>query len=165
VVVPLESGPGWLTSGASVTRMVRLPCAIATVLMRTLAPITMVPLASSITTTAGLSGSTRRSSSAASVSTGSRPPKSSTTVRGSVARAIAAAERVVDRRGDAPRGGQVRVAQPQPQHRPWSSTIGDLALDRGAVGDAPGGRHAAGDRAAAPRAAIAPVTSAPCATA
>ena len=53
-VVPLESGAGWLTSGVSVTRMVRLPCAIATVLIRTLAPITMVPLASSITTMAAV---------------------------------------------------------------------------------------------------------------
>ena len=60
VVPPLENGPGWLTFGVSVTRMVRLPWAMATVLTRTLAPMTMVPLASSITTTAGLSGSTRR---------------------------------------------------------------------------------------------------------
>ena len=87
-VVPLENGAGWLTSGVSVTRMVRLPWAIATVLIRTLAPITMVPLASSITTMARLSGSTRRSSSAASASIGSRSARSSATVRGSVALAI-----------------------------------------------------------------------------
>src|SRR3954451_12908327 len=52
VVRPWPNGLGWLTSGVSVTRIVRLPCAIATVLIRTLAPMTMVPLALSTTTLA-----------------------------------------------------------------------------------------------------------------
>src|ERR1700749_2713594 len=89
VVVPvLDNGDGWLTSGVSVTRMVRLPWAMATVLMRTLAPITMVPLASSMTTVAALSGSTRRFSIIASVSMGSRLLRLSRTVRGSLTLAI-----------------------------------------------------------------------------
>ncbi len=59
-VVPVrENGAGWLAMGVSVTRMVRLPCAMATVEMRTSAPITITPDCSSITTRAGWSGSTR----------------------------------------------------------------------------------------------------------
>ena len=144
--MPLDNGAGWLTSGVSVTRMVRLPWAIATVLIRTLAPITMVPLASSITTMAGLSGSTRRSSSAASASIGSRLPKSSATVRGSVALATGPTA-CVDRGGDATRGGQVRVAQAEPERVGLVELVDDLALHRGAVGDARRGGHAAGHRA------------------
>ena len=60
---------------------------MATVLTRTLAPMTMVPLASSMITTAGLSGSTRRSSIRPKASMTSRPCSSSATVRGS--RAVA----------------------------------------------------------------------------
>ena len=133
---PLENGPGWLTSGVSVTRMVRLPWAIATVLIRTLAPMTMVPLASSITTMAGLSGSTRRSSMRGQRSIGSRPARSSATVRGSVApwrpaaerRLIAAAmRRAVVRSGlRRPSRSALRLVEPER----------DLALDRRAVGDA-----------------------------
>ena len=145
--------------------MVRLPWAIATVLIRTLAPMTMVPLDSSITTMAGLSGSTRRSSSAASVSIGSRPAeveRHGARIGGLGDRA----ERLVDRGGDAPRGGQVRIAQAEPKRVGLVEVIDDLALHRGAVGDARRGGDAAGDRGlAAPRAAIAPVASAPWATA
>jgi len=54
----LENGRGCETSGYSVMRIVRMPWAIATVLMRTLAPITMTPAGSSITTLATWSGST-----------------------------------------------------------------------------------------------------------
>ena len=43
VVPVLEKGEGWLTCGVSVTRMVRLPCAMATVEMRTSEPITITP--------------------------------------------------------------------------------------------------------------------------
>ena len=106
----------------------------------------MVPLASSITTMAGLSGSTRRSSMRASVSIGSRPPKSIATVRGSVARLIgpsaaliaAAIRRAVVRSG---------LRRPRRSAVALSSANGHLALHRGAVGDAAGGRHAAGHRA------------------
>src|SRR6185312_16097253 len=58
VVPVLEKGVGWLTWGVSVTLMVRLPWAIATVEMRTSAPITITPLFSSMITLAGWSGST-----------------------------------------------------------------------------------------------------------
>src|SRR6185437_15048718 len=55
---PLENGSGWLTSGASLTLMVKLPCAMATVETRTSAPITITPEVSSMMTFAGWSGST-----------------------------------------------------------------------------------------------------------
>ncbi len=50
--------------------------------------MTMVPDASSTTTRATWSGSTRSCSMAVSSETGSRPPNASSTVRGSVARAV-----------------------------------------------------------------------------
>ena len=43
-VWPLEKGSGCDTSGASVTRTVRLPCVTATVEIVTLRPITTVPV-------------------------------------------------------------------------------------------------------------------------
>ena len=58
VVLPWLNGAGWLTCGVSVTVIVRLPWAIATVEMRTSLPITTTPETSSITTLAGASGST-----------------------------------------------------------------------------------------------------------
>src|SRR5690606_29043455 len=46
---------------------------------------------------------------------------------------------------DTPGGGQIRVLQCQPQHRQRRQLKADFALDDGAVGDAAGSRHAAGD--------------------
>src|SRR3954463_8277383 len=52
-VTPVEeNGEGCETWGVSVTRMVRLPCATATLLIRTFSPITMTPVFSSTTTRA-----------------------------------------------------------------------------------------------------------------
>jgi hypothetical protein len=52
---------------------------------------------------------------------------------------------VVDRGGDAPGRSKVRVAQAEPQRTGLVQLVGDLALNCGAVGDAPGGGNAAGD--------------------
>ncbi len=52
-------GFGCETCGVSVTRTVSVPCATATVLIRTFSPMTMTPFCSSMTTRAGWSGSTR----------------------------------------------------------------------------------------------------------
>ena len=73
VVVPWLNGSGWLTFGVSVTVMVRLPWAIATLEMRTSAPITTTPETSSMTTLAGASGSTSRSSTSVTKLTMSWP--------------------------------------------------------------------------------------------
>jgi hypothetical protein len=70
----LEKGLGCDTCGVSVMRMVRLPCATATLLMRTVSPITMTPVFSSITTLAGRSGSIGRVSMLVSSAAGSPPP-------------------------------------------------------------------------------------------
>src|SRR5690242_8415448 len=99
VVTPVEeNGLGCETCGVSVTRMVRLPWAMATVLMRTFSPMTMVPERSSMTTLASWSGST--SSCSMSVI---RPTMSfsraggtdSITVPGSSGRAIGAVMKVL----------------------------------------------------------------------
>jgi len=55
-VLPSESGPGWLTSGASAIVTVRLPLVIAPRLMRTPSPITMTPVRSLTTTRAKAAG-------------------------------------------------------------------------------------------------------------
>ena len=57
-VSPARERRGWETIGASVIRTVRLPWVTATVEICTLRPITTVPVRSSITTRAGVSGST-----------------------------------------------------------------------------------------------------------
>ena len=144
--------------------MVRFPWAIATVLIRTLAPITMVPLASSITTIAALSGSTRRFSICPSVSIASRPVRSIRTVRGSVTLAIV--PRVLLMMA-AMRWAVVRSGLRRPSHRPLFlsrangtsfSTVAPLAM-RADVGT-----PRVTDEAA-PRAAIAPVVRVPWPTA
>src|SRR3990172_810824 len=74
VVVPvLDNGLGCDTCGVSVMRMVRLPWAIATVLMRTLSPMTMMPDSSSMTTRAIWSGSTGSCSISVSSATVAAP--------------------------------------------------------------------------------------------
>src|SRR5579859_7468019 len=91
VVPPEENGVGCDTCGVSVMRMVRLPWAMATVLMRTFSPITMVPVRSSITTLAIWSGWTRSCSmsvSSATVSPWKRAGTARRTVPGSVGRAL-----------------------------------------------------------------------------
>ena len=60
VVSPFEKGAGCETAGVSVTRTVRLPCVTATVEICTSRPMTTVPVRSSMTTRAGVSGSTRQ---------------------------------------------------------------------------------------------------------
>src|SRR5690606_23787569 len=50
---PRLNGSGWLTIGVSCTDTVRLPCATATVEIRTASPMTMTPLTSSMMTLAG----------------------------------------------------------------------------------------------------------------
>ena len=55
-VSPLEKGRGWETNGTSVIRIVRLPWAIASLLILTSLPITIMPELSSITTLAFWSG-------------------------------------------------------------------------------------------------------------
>ena len=163
-VCPPDNGPGWLTCGFSVTRIVRFPCAIATVLIRTFAPITIVPLASSITTIAGLSGSTRKSSIRPNTSSGSSPASPTVTVRGSVARADTPVVRVIT---SAIRRAVVRSGLRSPSlivalAPSWNaisfSTVAPLAI-RALVGmfrvtEAP-----------CPRAEMALLDSAPCATA
>ena len=146
VVVPLESGPGWLTCGVSVTRIVRLPWAIATVLIRTSSPITIVPLASSMITMAGLSGRTRRFSIRPSTSIGSRAAMSSS----DGARIDGLADRsngAVDLGRDAQRRGQVGIAQAEPERiAGFVEAERDLLLHDRAVGDLARGGDAAGDR-------------------
>ena len=76
------------------------------------------------------------------------------------------AEQLVDRDGHAARSGEVRVAQAEAQAAHLVETEAHLALHSRTVGDARGGGNTAGDRArGTPRAAIAPVASAPWATA
>jgi hypothetical protein len=69
-------------------------------------------------------------------------------VRESVAAATLAAQRPVDRRGDAPRRRQVRVAQGQADAITGGELERHLPLHDGAIGDAAGGRHATGDGSA-----------------
>ena len=127
---------------------VRLPCATATVETRTSRPITMMPERSSITILAGRSGSI--CSCSISVSSATTLPANcggmvSCTVEGSSGSAVGVPMIVVDRGGDALGGGEVGVAQREPQvGQPVEREV-DLALDDGAVGDAADGRHAARD--------------------
>ena len=118
VVVPSAEGHGWLTSGVSLTLMVRLPCAMATVEMRTSEPITMTPDCSSMTTFAGSSGSTF------SCSMSVRRPTTPfliggghirCTVAGSVDGGDVVAEIGVDRGRDALGRRQIRIVQRQIQ--------------------------------------------------
>jgi hypothetical protein len=67
---PSVSGAGCDTSCCSWISTVRPPCAIATSWMRTAPPTTMVPVRSSITTFAEMSGSTSITETAASSATG-----------------------------------------------------------------------------------------------
>ena len=62
-------------------------------------------------------------------------------------------------------GGQVRVAQGQPQGLELPELEVDLAFDQRAVGDAPDRRHAAGDRGGVASAEKPEIATEPCATA
>ena len=139
---------------------------MATVETRTLVPMTMVPEASSMTTRATWSGSTRNCSISARNPTGSRPAMASTTVRGSVA--VAAASPVRRLMAAATRRAVVRsgIAERQPDGRPpgqrdrGTSRSTMAPLDTGALVGTP-----RCTLPAAPRAATAPVATAPWATA
>ena len=127
---------------------VRLPCATATVETRTSRPITMMPERSSITILAGRSGSI--CSCSISVSSATTLPANfggmvTCTVEGSSGSAVGAPMKSLIGGGDALGGGEVGIAQREPQVRQPVEREIDLALDDRAVGDAADGRHAAHD--------------------
>ena len=107
-----DSGPGWLTSGVSVTRIVRLPWAIgdradAHVGAHHDGAAGFVDRPRSRGCRARRAGPRRGRAS----STTSRPTRSSATVRGSSARAVPAPSAWLIAAAMRSRGGQVRVAQ------------------------------------------------------
>jgi hypothetical protein len=147
VVPPLAEGKRLAHFGRLVTLMVRFPCAMATVEMRTSEPITMTPDCSSMITR-GLIGIDLQL-----LDVGQQADDAVLVVGRHIdmhGRRIAdagdgGAEIGIDRGGDARGGRQIRIVQREAQIGLAGEREAEFALDDGAVGDAPGSRHAAGD--------------------